>query len=113
MPEKNQNRKALRRALPKLKVSRVHGYVAPVGVIQQQRIDHAIAHSARILLALQKPDIPAASRAALENALEDYKDLIHQAGSASVAEAHETLVALTPSDLTHDQVRAARAHLEG
>lgn len=108
-----KNRQEARKALPKLRVSRAFGMVAPAGVIQQGRIDHAIAHTARILEALKNPDISAASRANLEDALEDYKDLIHQAGADAVKDSHETLAIVPPADLTADQVAAAVSHLEG
>lgn len=108
-----QSRKELRKALPKMRVSRVHDLIAPEGVIQQQRVDHAVAHTARILENLKKDTLSAESRANLENALEDYKDLIHQAGAASFADAHELLQIRTPADLNHDQLKAAVAHLEG
>lgn len=108
-----QNRKELRKALPKLKVSRAHGIVAPEGVIQQGRIDHAIAHTARILEALKKDTLSDASRQNLEDALEDYKDMLHQVGPDAVKDSHETLVTVPPADLTPEQIKAAVSHLEG
>lgn len=112
MSPAKKNRVELRKALPKLKVSRAHAMVAPVGVIQQGRIDHAIAHTARILRALENPDLSAASRANLEDAIEDYKDMMHQVGPEAIKDSHETLGFVPPADLTVEHIDAAVAHLE-
>lgn len=98
---------------PKMRVSSAYGFVAPVGVIQQQRIDHAVAHAARIQQMLEKTTLSAASRKQLESALEEYTDLIYDAGPESLAQAHEFLGVQTPPDLTTDQLKRSVAHLEG
>lgn len=107
------DRAALRALRPKQRVSTAYGFVAPAGVLQQQRVDHAIAHTARIQQMLEKPTLSAESRKLLEDALEDYRDLIHDAGPEALAQAHEFLGVQTPADLTPDHLTRAVSHLRG
>lgn len=89
------------------------GMVVPVGVIQPERIEHAITHSARILQKLQEVPDDHPSRPGWEQALADYRDLIQQAGSIALHSAHERLRARGIHDMTPAKMKASVRHLEG
>lgn len=88
------------------------GPVVPIGVIQDGRVAHAIAHAARIRQRLEA-DPRHKDRALFQDALEGYRALIASAGPDALERAARKVRDELPADLSPAMLSAAVTYLEG